>query len=317
MKYYTQVEIKSGTLLRPINRVDFCFKCRIRELYHEKSRKFRELDKIHHRLFQSYLSESSAVPESEIRTLLKNAGIDFKLRQSVYLVHKYEQDVFIHDMTSGFSSERYHSKSKFSTFKGKNKVYDHSPLVSHLIGESRLGYPMGFAHHAYKMIDDGDIQLVKYGADVMDCVSMQIGKWPCILRGRLFQFKIDYPFDTLCTVTATNLKLLSDVIDSYESTITLELDINTRNKDIAKNSTRVHPDHKRIGLNLMDILILLNPEQKINNALYELFLENKEDQEILVKSLKYWIDNVQDEEEFELIQARIKSLEENGLKITL
>ena len=316
MIYYTEVIAKHYPF-KPKNRIDYCFKCRILELYCESSQKFQKLDTQYHDLFQSYLT-GAVSKESSIRDVLRNAKLNFKLNTSTYLVHKYNGETFSRDIINGIRAGRYDGESKFCIIDKYGGVYEHSVSGCHMTGE--IGFihnewPRDFAYYANDLINKGEIDLSKYGEDFMECTSTYTGESPKHFRMVLLEEGVEFPFETLCRIAATDAEILRDIIFSYDHS-EYTLDITKRNIDIGSNCSRIHPDHKRIGLNLADILVLLNPNPIIQ--IRRLMPKtNKEDIQLFVKSLKFWLENVQNEREYELVRNHVKCLEKDGYVINL
>lgn len=337
MRFYTEVEKDR----KPKNRIDFCFKCRIIELYREGSDKFRRLDNEYRELFRSYLLEDSKVPESRIRDVLRNADIDFKLMTPTYLVHKWGGETFSRDIISGIMSGRYDGKSSFGVISkhGKVQVYEHTISGYHMMGNMLILVSNIFTRWAYNLIVNGHIDISEYGEGFLDCILICYGKElveaccyilrggdiefcsPEILKMHLLRNGIGYSFDTMCNAAATDLEVFLNIIFSCRHALYYLPYGNDRNLVVAQNCLHIHPDHRRVGLNLIDILMLLNPNihdfNHILNPLGKLLLPENGDLSILIKSLKFWLENVQNEKEFELIQNRVEILERLDVEVKL
>ena len=300
MFFYT--EAKDGA---PKNRIDYCFKCRLIELYQEKSRKFQEIEQ-HHHIFQEYLSATSTVPEAKIRNILKNAKIDFKLRTPTFLVHQYNGETFARDIINGFASKRYDTNTLFSVIEEGVEAYKHCLSGYHMRGEIELPYAGDFSYFACKLIDKGgEIDIRKYGDDLMDCALTSMWAHAGVLRCRLLGMCIKYSRDIVCKIAATNAGLFKVIMSSYQQVFDKDYDLVKRNKNLTINPSRVHPKHVRFGLNLIDILVLLNPDPNPQISEYTDML-SEEDLKILTKSLKHWLKNVRNEADFELMRRHIK-----------
>ena len=318
MKYYAEVVDR-----QPKNCIEFCFKCRIIELQLEGTSKFHDLDDAHPDLFQAYLAGDKSVPESVVRDILKNGGFDFKLKTPTYLVHEYTEDAFSCDIINGFASGRYSGDSRFAIIRGGDVYYNHSLSGCHMVGDIRLHNFQDFSGHAndlFKCID-----LEKYGEDLLECACTYSNGYSRGLRISILNSGIKLPIDTLYKLAATNIDLFLDVYEACVVSYSVKIsDLSKRNKDVAKNSHHIHPDHKDIGLNLVDVMVLLNPSPKISISKFSPKKKfsskpqlTRQDLKILVKSLKYWLEHVNNEREYELIQKRIKYLEDRDHKINL
>lgn len=311
-QYYTEVTEDN----KPKNLIEYCFRCRIMELRQENLRRFRELNDAHHALFRAYLANDPEVPESKIRDALKNGGFDFKLKHEVYLVHEYDPNTFAQDIISGFATGRYDHDSMFSTIRSEDDVYDnHAVSGSHMYDDIKLDPMFNFARHAISMIHD--IDLDRFGDDLMELAVSCVDNNCQGLISILIDKDIEYPFEALCQAAATDLAKFKHIyqgcVEAYD-----EPNMNVRNMTIADRHNHIHPEHKRIGLNIMDILILLNRTPDIHKCLIKTIHDiDVEDLRILVKSLKYWIEHVSFEDEFELIRQHVKCLEEIGYPVNL
>lgn len=321
MNYYTEVFED-----QPKNRIDYCFKCRIIELCSENSPKFKKINDVHHDLFQAYLSGSALIPESKIRDILTDGGFDFKLKKPSYLVHEYTGDSFASDIISGFSSDRYNSDSLFSLIVQEEKIHvhnNHSVSGGHTREDIKLNGSQDFAGHAIDIFREIDLE--KYGEDLMDCACTCSSRCTQMLMTMLIDSGVKFPFNTLCKVAATDIRVFEDMYESFKDAFSIDKeDLVERNLKIAKTYDHVHPEHKRIGLNILDIIVLLNKSPDISICARQPTLKApylpklpKEDLHILTTSLKFWLDNIRDEKEFELIQEHIKHLEKRGYKINL
>ena len=320
MRYYTQVEDD-----KPTNRIDYCFKCRIQELYQENSPKFQKLELVHHDMFQAYLTGSSKIsvripnemtqvilrgPEVEIRDILKSAKIDFKLRTPTFLVHQYDGETFARDIINGFASKEYDAYTQFSLLRKGMEVCKHSVSGYHTKNKIKLLASADFAVFVCDLMDnENEIDIEKYGDDLMNCALTSTSGFAGLLRRELLELEIEYPYDIICRIAATNAELFNLVMDSFEAVFCHDYELMMeRTKDIKINPSRVHPEHRRIGLNLIDILVLVNPDPEIVVSEYTYSLSN-EDWKILEMSLKYWLKNVENEADFELIRRHVKCLQ--------
>ena len=315
MTYY-YIEVDLG-ILKPKHRIDYCFRCRLEELYQVIPPKFQSLIQTHDKLFRAYLARDSKVSESEIRDILRNAGIDFKLRTPTYLAHKYNSETVARDMINGFSTGRYDNESRFYVISIDEHVYDYSAFGSHIIDEIEIFCPVSMPSMVSSLIYGNKINLKKYGKDLMDC-ALSYTSWSigANLKLILLDRGIKYPFNSICRLAATNSKLLINAF-KVRPFITYR-DAWKRNTEIAQTCTHIHPDHKRVGLNILDILVFQNPEHDINDISFiSLLFAEDQDKAFLVKSLRYWLENVRNEAEFDLIYDRILVLENAGFEIDL
>lgn len=333
---------------KPKNRITYCLRCRLTELYDYEYKEYehiRELMDSHRELFADYLYKKIESLAPKVKKALKKAGFRLDLRIPTYLVHKYNGDSFAQDMIDGFTSGRYDGDSSFCEIEKYGRVYDdHCDTGCHMIGinieeeslrdfntwgEARdyftsqeevmtngimLYYSKSFAKHALLLLDDIDLE--KYGEGLMECALTHRGSKPDRLRRELSRRGVKYPFDTICQVAAVNYKVFREALANYRLTQEFKTDVKNRNKDIALDYKHIHPDHKRAGLNFVDILILLNPRDDI--CVSELISSlDSEDLQLLMRSLKYWLENVKNEKEYELIRNHIKCLEKNGCIVNL
>ena len=317
-QYYLEVEYDPD--LKPKHRINYCFKCRLTELYLEMSSKFQSLIPTNNELFQTYLIKNSKVSEAKIRDILSKAQIDFKLQTPTYLVHKYDGETVSQDMINGFATKRYDSESEFCFINQiEERVYDHSLSGYHAIGEIVLPHPLPIERIAYSLVYEDKIDLKRYGEDLLDCVLPHKPKCSFSdLKLLLWRSGVKCPYDSLCRLAATDHEILKHVIEVYVLAKMEYPDLWRRNTEIAQNCVYIHPDHKSVGLNILDILILINHAPYITTLdIVALRYIGKENLSFLVKSLKYWLKNVRNENEFDLIRNRVKTLENIGLRIDL
>lgn len=303
--YYTEV-----LDYKPRNLINYCFKCRILELRNEGSRSFRKLDRKHHDVFDTYLAKRKSSRESQVRDILKGAGFDFKLETPTYLVHKYLGDTISKDAIDGFASGRYNSETQFSVIRLGGKIHNHSLSGSHMVGKMKIFDPGDLGDLLLSIMHD--IDLSRYGEDLIECVSSCTSDSGKLFCRALLDLKIEYPFPTLCNIAATDSKKFIEILSDCDYTFGAYPHTRRRNTEIASNYSHINPDHQRLGLNLMDILVLLNPNTKID--VYGLMGKMHKwdpDLRILLRSLRYWLTNVQSEREYELIKSHIKCLEKD------
>lgn len=314
MLYYIEVDSNS----QPKHRINYCFKCRLIELCIEKPPKFHPLIKIHEKLFQEYLSENSRVPESEIRNILRNAQINFKLETPTFLAHKHDGEAAARDMIHGFATKRYDDKSKFCLIL-EERVYNHSAAGYHAVGQREFREKLPIASIIYNLICKDEFDLTRYGEDIMDCVLTYIPEWPAAidLKPMLLQLGVEYPYDSLCRLAVTNNEVLQHAVRIHALNKRGFPELWRRNIEIAQTCENICSKHKSLGLNILDILVFVNPEPLIVIDFASLENVSERDLQLLVKSLKYWLENVRDEAEFAHIQNRIWSLESGNLRIDL
>lgn len=312
MSYY--MEVNGYIISQPKHRVTYCFKCRLIELYQENSDGFQELYTQYHDMFQSYLN-NGAVSESDIRNILRKSEFDFKLQTMVYQARKYDIDTFLHDAIGGFTTKQYDCDTRFGLVSGFGQVYNHSVSGYHITGQIRFSCIGDLAYHAEKLINEIDLSI--YGEDLMDyCMSYRIGS-TTYLRQSLIEMNVECSFETLCRTAETNAGMLEELFITCRNAHGLYQPEQTkRNRDIARYRLHIHPDHRDQGLNLMDILVLLNSDHDIEVIRYMQPM-NGNDFLLLMKSLKYWIENVQDEAEYKLIMHHVRHLENCGYMVDL
>ena len=306
MTYYTEVTKTNRRL--PTVLITNCLKCRLLELQECDTPKISALVHKHKDQFNEYLEKSTN--ETAIINILNEEKISFLLQKPTYLIHSYDDgDTFAQDMIEGFVYGRYNGESLFGTLSHVD-VSKHSRVGYHLRNRKKFGKrvnPQDFAYYANELLDCNNLNVERYGEDLMDYACACSSESFVQLRINLLRKGIN-PFEALCKLAAQNGKIFDEVIFSYEQH-GIHINMTRRNKDVALNCQYIHPDHRRIGMNIPEIMIFLNTGFYLNQMTINLSKADDEDLALLAKSLKYWLSHVQSPKEFHLITSRIEYLE--------
>lgn len=322
MTYYTEVTDNSI----PATPIIQCLKCRLLELLEDETPKTHAFIAKNRNQFKAYLESNTG--EAAIIDILTKAKVSFQLRKPTYLVREYTGDIFAPDIINGFDAGRYSGESLFAIIDEPEDLHKHSRDGYHIRGEIKFKYdePEDFGNHAWELYVADDLDLDKYGEDLMTCACTYAGDSPLEFRANLIGEGVGIDgYEGMCRAAATSYVILEDIMDSF-AYAGKYFDTIMRNQDIAFNCQHIHPDHREQGLNLFDIVIFLNPEFLNTKSSIMMDLVNNDgdddeewldDLDLLAKSLKYWIDNVRNPEEFDLIINRVEFLENNDFIVDL